>query len=167
MAALPAFSCLGLGILLGSSALSPHIPPVLRGRDCPVLHVQLTTKAPLVQVCPEIRKDLEYTDIVKAQPFIFTLALFPYLPGRKWQPTPVLLPRKSHGQKSLVGYSPWGRKESDTAEQLSFFLLSFYFHILTIANHLHCYHCGPSHHHLSLCHCRNLTGLLASALNIE
>ena len=29
---------------------------------------------------------------------------------RKWQPTPVLLPGKFHGQKSLVGYSPWGRK---------------------------------------------------------
>ena len=32
---------------------------------------------------------------------------------RKWQPTPVFLPGKSHGQRSLVGYSPWGRKESD------------------------------------------------------
>ena len=29
---------------------------------------------------------------------------------RKWQPTPVFLPGKSHGQKSLVGYSPWGRR---------------------------------------------------------
>ena len=29
---------------------------------------------------------------------------------RKWQPTPVFLPGKSHGQKSLAGYSPWGRK---------------------------------------------------------
>ena len=38
---------------------------------------------------------------------------------RKWQPTPVFLPGKSHGQKSLVGYSPWGRKESDTTERLS------------------------------------------------
>ena len=28
--------------------------------------------------------------------------------GRKWQPTPVLLPRESHGQRSLVAYSPWG-----------------------------------------------------------
>ena len=37
---------------------------------------------------------------------------------RKWQPTPVLLPGKSHGWKSLVGYSPWGCKESDTTEQL-------------------------------------------------
>ena len=30
---------------------------------------------------------------------------------RKWQPTPVFLPGKSHGQRSLVGYSPWGRKK--------------------------------------------------------
>ena len=35
---------------------------------------------------------------------------------RKWQPTPVFLPRESHGQRSLVGYSPWGRKKLDTAE---------------------------------------------------
>ena len=38
---------------------------------------------------------------------------------RKWQPTPVFLPGKSHGQRSLVVYSPWGRKELDTTEQLS------------------------------------------------
>ena len=31
----------------------------------------------------------------------------------KWQPTPVFLPRKSHGQKRLAGYSPWGCKELD------------------------------------------------------
>ena len=35
---------------------------------------------------------------------------------RKWQPTPVFLPREFHGQRSLVGYSPWGRKESDITE---------------------------------------------------
>ena len=39
---------------------------------------------------------------------------------RKWQSTPVLLPGKSHGQKSLAGCSLWGRKESDTTEQLHF-----------------------------------------------
>ena len=33
---------------------------------------------------------------------------------RKWQPTSVFLPGKSHGQRSLVGYSAWGCKESDT-----------------------------------------------------
>ena len=38
---------------------------------------------------------------------------------RKWQPTPVLLPGKSHGQRSLAGYHPWGHKESDTTEQMS------------------------------------------------
>ena len=35
---------------------------------------------------------------------------------RKWQPTPVFLPGKVHGQRSLVGYSPWDRKESDMTE---------------------------------------------------
>ena len=39
---------------------------------------------------------------------------------RKWQRTPLLLPGESHGQRSLVGYSPWGRKESDTTERLHF-----------------------------------------------
>ena len=35
---------------------------------------------------------------------------------RKWPPTPALLPGKSHGQRSLVGYSPWGLKESNMTE---------------------------------------------------
>jgi len=43
---------------------------------------------------------------------------------RKWQPTPVLLPGKSHGQRSVVGYSPRGRKDSDTTERLHFHFLS-------------------------------------------
>ena len=38
---------------------------------------------------------------------------------RKQQPTPVSLPGKSRVQRSWVGYSPWGRKESDTARQLN------------------------------------------------
>ena len=38
---------------------------------------------------------------------------------RTWPPTPVLLPGKSHGQRSLVGYSPWGCKELDTIERLN------------------------------------------------
>ena len=37
---------------------------------------------------------------------------------KKWQPTPVFLPGKSHGQRSLAGYSPWGCKESDMTYQL-------------------------------------------------
>ena len=39
---------------------------------------------------------------------------------RQWKPTPVLLPGNSHGQRSLVGCSPWGHKESDTTERLHF-----------------------------------------------
>ena len=37
---------------------------------------------------------------------------------RAWQPTPVLLPGESHGQKSLAGYSAWGHTKSDMTEQL-------------------------------------------------
>ena len=38
---------------------------------------------------------------------------------RKWQPTPVFFPGPSDGQRSLVGYSPWGSKEADPIERLS------------------------------------------------
>ena len=45
---------------------------------------------------------------------------------RQWHPTPVLLPGKSHGRRSLVGCRPWGREESDTTEWLHFhFSLSY------------------------------------------
>ena len=39
---------------------------------------------------------------------------------RQWHPAPVLLPGKSHGRRSLVGCSPWGREELDTTERLDF-----------------------------------------------
>ena len=43
------------------------------------------------------------------------------IPWRKtWQSTPVFLPRESHGQRSLVGYSPWGCKELDTMGELTY-----------------------------------------------
>ena len=42
-----------------------------------------------------------------------SLCSLPLAWRRKWQSTPVLLPGKSHGQRRLVGYSPWGRKWSD------------------------------------------------------
>ena len=46
--------------------------------------------------------------------------LFLWATRRQWHPTPVLLPGKSHGWRSLVGCSPWGRQELDTTEQLHF-----------------------------------------------
>ena len=48
---------------------------------------------------------------------------------RQWHPTPVLLPGKSHGRRSLVGCSPWGNEESDTSE-VSDFTFTFHFHAL-------------------------------------
>ena len=51
---------------------------------------------------------------------------------RKWQPSPVFLPGESHGQRSLVGYRPWGHKESDATWQLKG--SSKYMHI-----HIHMY----------------------------
>ena len=44
----------------------------------------------------------------------------PPLQRRQWHPTPVLLPGKSHGRRSLVGRSPWGRQGLDTMERLHF-----------------------------------------------
>ena len=45
---------------------------------------------------------------------------------RERLPTPVFLPAEFHGQRSLVGYSPWGRKESDTTERLTLTSLVYY-----------------------------------------
>ena len=42
--------------------------------------------------------------------------MVPHTWRREWQPLPVFLPGESHGQRSLMGYSPWARKESDTTE---------------------------------------------------
>ena len=44
--------------------------------------------------------------------------IFMSMYGRKWQPTPIVLPGEFHGQRNLAGYSPWGRKESDMPQQL-------------------------------------------------
>ena len=58
--------------------------------------------------------------MVKGLPTIWEAGLDPWVGKipwrRKWQPIPVLLPGKSHGLRSLVGYSPCGHKESDTTE---------------------------------------------------
>ena len=53
------------------------------------------------------------------QMFIYII-VYRLLWRRQWHPTPVLLPGKSHGQRSLVGCSPWGRYKSDTTERLPF-----------------------------------------------
>ena len=67
--------------------------------------------------------------------------------SRKWQPTPVFLPGKFHGQRSLAGYSPWGHKESDTTEHTAHRTSSPLFWIYThtqLLSHIHPMDCGPS-----------------------
>ena len=67
-----------------------------------------------------------------------SLSLFSFMHWRrKWQPTPVLSPGKSHWWRSLVGCSPWGHKESDTTKWLHFhfhfqtFTMEFWIQFLT------------------------------------
>jgi len=50
----------------------------------------------------------------------FLVGFKDFLQRRQWHPTPVHLSGKSHGWRSLVGCSPWGREESDTTERLHF-----------------------------------------------
>ena len=58
---------------------------------------------------------------------------------RKWQPTPIFLPGESLGKRNLVGYSPWGHKESDITEQLSLSLTHTHTHTHTLT-HTHTQH---------------------------
>ena len=51
---------------------------------------------------------------------------------RKWLLTPVLLPGESHGGRSLVGYSPWCHKESDTTERLHYIIFQMVINIASI-----------------------------------
>ena len=51
---------------------------------------------------------------------------------RKWQPTPISLPGESHGQRSLEGYSPWGRKQVDTTERLSTYWMQWSLNVISI-----------------------------------
>ena len=57
---------------------------------------------------------------------------------RKWQSTPVLLPGKFHGQRSLLGYSPWGRRESDTTKRLHSIT---FFHLVNLSRFIHTIAC--------------------------
>ena len=63
---------------------------------------------------------------------------------RKWQPTPVLLPGKSYGWRSLVGYSLCGRKESDTTEWLHFYVYVMCVCVCVCVMYIHIYVFLPS-----------------------
>ena len=65
--------------------------------------------------CDNYKKSIWYHNPVYTYRYIYI-----YLRRRQWHPTPVLLPGKSHGRRSLVGCSLWGRWESDMTEWLHF-----------------------------------------------
>ena len=86
--------------------------------------------SPLIRNVQKIQNTLEVVYELKqciCLPWVIQINIFQRLSEfkeihwrRQWHPTPVLLPGKSHGWRSLVGCSPWGREESDTTEQLHF-----------------------------------------------
>ena len=66
------------------------------------------TFLPSISFCSSLKRDHPLHEVLK---FIYIT---------QWHPTPVLLPGKSHGWRSLVGFSSWGREESDLTERLPF-----------------------------------------------
>ena len=94
----------------------PFIVPVQRGHDC---HYWIHTK--LLQQLNDLSKVTGYyVNMSKSLLFLYTSNEYR---RRQWHPTPVLTPGKSHGQRRLVGYSPWGHWELDTTERLHFHAL--------------------------------------------
>ena len=104
---------------------------ILKSRD-----ITLPTNVRLVKVMvfPVVMYGCESWTIKKAEPRIDALELWccrTLLRRRQWHPTPVLLPGKSRGRRSLVGCSSWGRYESDPTERLHFHFPATFFPVVT------------------------------------
>ena len=69
-----------------------------------------------LDICPGVRLQGHMVALL----LVFKESFMLFSQRRQWHPTPVLLPGKSHGQRSLVGCSPPGSEESDTTERLHF-----------------------------------------------
>ena len=85
-------------------SLGTHIPLVMRNK----LRLRKNPFCDLYLLSGRVKIHLVFRKLWGLKPW-----------GRKWQPTPAFLPGKSHGQRSPVGYSPWGLKELDMTERLS------------------------------------------------
>ena len=67
--------------------------------------------------CQSVAQTIKHLPAMQETWFDLKIGKIPW--RRKWQPTPVSLPGKSHGLRSLAGYSPWGGKELDATKQLT------------------------------------------------
>ena len=85
------------------------ISPILNFSIKPLL--LLTRQFLRADICPPLPTNSACWSVLRHKRWLYF-----FWQRRKWQPTPVLLPGETHGQKSLVGCSPWDRKESDTTE---------------------------------------------------
>ena len=70
--------------------------------------------------CPSLVMEIPFPSYTSLTPILIIVFLQDPWWRRQWHRTPVLLPGKSHGWRSLVGCSPWGRDESDMTERLHF-----------------------------------------------
>ena len=99
--------------LKNSKTLGKNLAVVIR-RICIIAYGTATTAAQLDGIKPKMQdkgdKYCQYTFVKVHQT----------VGERQWQPTPVLLPGKSHGWRTLVGYGPWDCEESNTTERLPF-----------------------------------------------
>ena len=86
--------------------------------------VTIMNEISFVIISPSLLLLLVYKNVIRDCLFSFPstilLCLLASLGRRQWHPTSVLLPGKSHGQRSLEGFGPWGRWGSDMTEQLHF-----------------------------------------------
>ena len=80
-----------------------------------------------LDLCLSIKCFLSWTRVcasLKLKPIVWlwpiTSVQYFWVRRRQWHPTPVLLPGKSHGRRSLVGCSPWGHEELDMTKRLPF-----------------------------------------------
>ena len=92
------------------SIVSPFICHEVMGLDAMILIFWMLSFKPAFS--------LSFFTFIKRFFSSSSLSTIRVVSAKSWHPTPVLLPGESHGQRSLVGYSPRGRKELDTTEQL-------------------------------------------------
>ena len=89
-----------------------NMDSILKIHMCIFVYIHLCIKASQVDLV--VKNLTANTGVYKRHGFNPWVRKIPW--RRAWQPTPVFLPGKSHGQECLVGYSPWGRKDSDMTE---------------------------------------------------